>query len=537
MQMKNKLFLDIIKENKICFVLAALFKVLFAVSVTFLSYYLTYLFDVFDKGKSEFHRSIIYACLILLSIVILSFISDFFKALYIKDTNKSLKNKMSAFAIDISFDLIKEKDTGKTISWFLNDANQIQTKAFENLINFIYMIALVTSSFISMIFIHWSIAILAIFLLIISLAIPKITQKYLVNAENNYSRANEIYTESIRDNLEALNVFFTGNSLSQFQKKMVATINSKEESYFCFSMTQAKVSSIMLFTSLLSQIGLIIFAIFITSLGYTKGGSVIGIASLSGNFFNGVQGLMGIIALYSGAKALFNKFNSVKRETITFNESLNEIIFDKINFSYDNNLLFENFNYKFIKGRKYIITGESGSGKSTLLKLIMGFEKAKDGKIFANNKEIRNINLKDYYDHIAYIDQATYLINGTIRENILLGENLSFDNLNKIINKSQLCDFIKKHPQGLNTTITSNGQNISGGEKQRIALARALVKNVDFILIDESTSNLDKDTRRAIEETILDFDNIGLIYVSHNTDNKMKKRFDNILDCKKFKPR
>ena len=167
----------------------------------------------------------------------------------------------------------------------------------------------------------------------------------------------------------------------------------------------------------------------------------------------------------------------------------------------------------------------------------MGFEKAKDGKIFANNKEIRNINLKDYYDHIAYIDQATYLINGTIRENILLGENLSFDNLNKIINKSQLCDFIKKHPQGLNTTITSNGQNISGGEKQRIALARALVKNVDFILIDESTSNLDKDTRRAIEETILDFDNIGLIYVSHNTDNEMKKRFDNILDCKKFKPR
>ena len=118
-----------------------------------------------------------------------------------------------------------------------------------------------------------------------------------------------------------------------------------------------------------------------------------------------------------------------------------------------------------------------------------------------------------------------------------MGENLSFDNLNKIINKSQLCDFIKKHPQGLNTTITSNGQNISGGEKQRIALARALVKNVDFILIDESTSNLDKDTRRAIEETILDFDNIGLIYVSHNTDNEMKKRFDNILDCKKFKPR
>lgn len=535
--MTNKLFIDIIKENKRNFILAAIFKVLFALSVTFLSYYLTYLFDSYDKGKSEFYRSIIYACLILLSIVILSFISDFFKALYIKATNKSLKNKMTEYAIDMSYDLIKEKDTGKTISWFINDANQIQAKAFENFLNFIYMISLVISSFISIFFIHWSIAILAVLLLIISLIIPKITHKYIVKAENLYSRANEIYTESMRDNLEGLNIFFTGNSLSQFQKNMVTTINSREESYFSFSMTQAKVSSLMLFTSLLSQIGLMIFAIFITSLGYTTGGSVIGVASLSGNFFNGVQGLMGTIASFSGANSLLNKFKAVARDKITFNESLNGIILDNINFSYDDNVLFENFTYKFIKGKKYIITGGSGSGKSTLLKLIMGFEKVNDGKIFANNIDIANINLKDYYKHIAYIDQSTYLINATIRENILLGENLSLENLDDIINKSQLSEFIKKHPNGLDTVITSNGQEISGGEKQRIAIARALVKNVDFILIDESTSQLDKETRREVEEAILDFKNIGLIYVSHNTDIEMIKRFDSILDSKEFKHR
>lgn len=532
--MSNKLFIDIIKENRKSSILAAFFKVLFALSVTFLSYYLSLLFDAFDKGRNEFYKSIVYACLILLSIVILSFVSDFFKALYIKSTNKSLKNKMAQFTIDTSYELIKDKDTGKTISWFINDANQIQTKAFENFINFIYMIALVISSFISIIFIHWSIAVLAVFLLTISLIVPKITNKYIVKAESTYSKANEAYTESIRDNLEAINIFFTGNYLSQFQKKMLATIDLKEESYFNFSMTQAKVSSLMLFTSLLAQIGLIIFAIFITSLGYTTGGSVIGVASLSGNFFNGVQGLMGTINLFSGADTLLNKFKSLTREKITFNESFNEVSFDKINFSYDDNIIFKNFSYKFIKGKKYVIIGESGSGKSTLLKLMMGFEKVDSGNIFANNKDISSIDLKDYYGHISYIDQSTYLINDTIRENILLGENISSENLEDIINKAQLSRFIKKQSKGLDTALTSNGQNISGGEKQRIALARALVKNVDFILIDESTSQLDKVTRREIEDTILSFKDIGLIYVSHNTDSEIIKRFDNVLDSKYF---
>ena len=104
-----------------------------------------------------------------------------------------------------------------------------------------------------------------------------------------------------------------------------------------------------------------------------------------------------------------------------------------------------------------------------------------------------------------------------------------------IINKSQLTEFIKRQPKGLDTMLTSNGHNISGGEKQRIALARSLVKNVDFILIDESTFQLDKVNRRAIEEIILNFKDVGVIYVSHNTDEIMINKFDKILDSKEFK--
>lgn len=535
MHMRNKLFLHIIKDNSKLTILAIFFKILFALSVTFLSYNLTYLFDSFSKGKTEFYKSIIYVGLILLSIVALSFVSDFFKALYIKNTNKSLKNKITEFAIDRTYDLTKEKDTGKTISWFLNDANQIQNGSFENFINFIYMLSLVISSFVSIFLLHWLIALTALALLSISLLIPKMVEKYIVEANERYSLANETYTESIRDNIEGLSVFFSGNALSQFQNKMGTAIALKEEGYYRFSLTQAKVSSLMLFISLLSQIGLIVFAIFITSLGYTTAGSVIGVASLSGNFFNGVQGLIQTISTFSGANILLNKFEARSNEKAVFNENINEIVFDNIDFAYDDNILFENFDYKFIKGKSYIITGKSGSGKSTLLKMIMSIVKPCKGRLCVNNKQVEDISLTDFYKHIAYIDQTTYLLNGTIRENILLGSNISEEKLKDVINKAQLGEFVRKQKNGLDTFLNSNGQNISGGEKQRIALARALVKDVDFILIDESTSQLDKMSRRQIEETILAFKDIGIIYVSHNTEDLIREKFDENLKSTYFK--
>lgn len=301
-------------------------------------------------------------------------------------------------------------------------------------------------------------------------------------------------------------------------------------------MTQAKVGSVVLLVSLFSQIGLIIFTLYISSIGLTTIGSVFSIASLSGNLFNGIQGLTSSITIFKSSDVLLQKFQTkTVNETIEVDSRVNNISLADISFQYDNHVIFDDFSQTFIKGRKYAIIGESGSGKSTLLQLLLGLKQAKSGSIFINGCDLNAINLKSYYKRIAYIDQSIYLINGSIRENITLGKTISDQELAEVVEKTQLSSFVGENLSGLDRKLVSNGLAISGGEKQRIALARAIVKDVDFIIIDETTSQLDKENRLAIEETILGLQDIGVIYISHNTESKVLELFDEVLDSRCFK--
>ncbi|QTU82847.1 ABC transporter ATP-binding protein [Carnobacteriaceae bacterium zg-C25] len=533
--MTNKLFIRIIKENSKETTLAILFNILYALSVTLVSYSLTFLFDAYQSNQYEFYNAMMLVGVIVAVTILLSFLSDYFKAKYIRKTNRTLKLKMADSVMDHSYDLIAIRDTGKAMSWFINDAGQIESQAFSNFISAIYLFTIVISAIASLFLLHWIIAVVSLVFLCVILILPNVTQRYIVKAQSEYTDANEKYTESIRDNFEGLGVFFIGGALTQFKNNVQKAIELREKQYFSFSMTQAKVGSIMLLMSLMSQIGLLAFALFLVSIGWTSAGSILSVASLAGNLFNGAQGFIKAMSTFKAADVLLNKFEYVKEEKPAFSEQLTTITLKNIALQYNDNKLFDDFSFEFYKNQKYIIVGESGSGKSTLLKLILGLTKPQFGQVQINDIDLHTIDLKTYYKNISYIDQSVYLMNGTIKDNITLGENVSEKRLNQIIQAVKLQSFINKQEFGLDTMLNSNGQYISGGEKQRIALARALIKNVAFIIIDESTSQLDKETRVAIEQTVLDLENVGLIYVSHHTDPNVINKFDQLIDSKLFK--
>lgn len=535
--MRNKLFLVIIKENFKETFFAIFFNILFGLAVIISSYSLTIMFDSYSLGQREFYNSIVLVAAIFVITVLLSLVSAYFKERYIKKTNESLKLKITKNVIDKFHDLITTRDTGKSMSWFINDAGQIESQAFANLINFVYTITIVVSALVAMFILHWLIAVVSILLLGVSLFLPTLTQAYIMGAQERYTKANEKYTEVIRDNLEGFSVFFIGNAISKFYSNMKSVILAKEKEYFKFEIAQAKVNSVMLFVSLLSQIGLIVFVLYMASLGMTTAGSVLSVASLAGNLFNGVQGLLGSITTFKTAHVLLNKFQeNIKNDNkLSFEGNVEKLNLSNVSFKYDENIIFNNFSIEFYKNKKYAIVGESGSGKSTLLKLLLGLNKPQSGQININDIDLQNIDLKTYYGKVAYIDQSVYLTNGTVKENITLGLEVSKESLEKVIKLAHLDSFIAKQNLGLDTLINSNGKEISGGEKQRIALARALIRNVDFIFVDETTSQLDKETRNIIENAILNLKDMGLIYISHNTDSQILNKFDEVIDSYTFK--
>lgn len=154
-------------------------------------------------------------------------------------------------------------------------------------------------------------------------------------------------------------------------------------------------------------------------------------------------------------------------------------------------------------GEKIALVGESGSGKTTLAKLLMNFYPIEKGEVFINDYNIKDINLESLRERIAYISQDIFLFSGTIRENLMLGnDEVSYGEMIEAAKMAQAHDFINAMPLRYETMLEENGSNLSGGQKQRLAITRALLKKPDILIMDEATSNLDTVTEKAIERTI-----------------------------------
>lgn len=175
------------------------------------------------------------------------------------------------------------------------------------------------------------------------------------------------------------------------------------------------------------------------------------------------------------------------------------------------------------QGEKIALVGESGSGKTTLVKLLMRFYPWEKGEICFGDYNAKDIALDTLRQHIAYIPQETFLFSGTIRDNLLLGnENAPLEEIIEACKMSCANEFIEKIPTRYDTLLEENGANLSGGQRQRLAIARALLKKPDVLILDEATSNLDSVTEKAIEKTIDNLpDTVTTIIIAHRLSTIM----------------
>ncbi len=205
------------------------------------------------------------------------------------------------------------------------------------------------------------------------------------------------------------------------------------------------------------------------------------------------------------------------------NLNFSKLQFKDVGFKYNSKerLLLKNINFEINRHDYVGIIGSSGAGKTTILNLIIGLLKPSSGQINVNDKKIEN-KIKEWQLNIAYLPQDVFLLDGSLRENITLEDDASkidFEKLNDVINKSNLKHFVDSTENGLDTTIGENGINISGGQRQRLGIARALYSNKNFLILDESTNALDEKTKKSIiEELYVLKDYFTIIFVDHNED-------------------
>ena len=250
----------------------------------------------------------------------------------------------------------------------------------------------------------------------------------------------------------------------------------------------------------------------------------------AGLIYDPIHALMNSLTEIFSTDVLVKRMDDIKKEHINvepFSAKTDDmsIKFDNVTFGYDDEDVLKNVTFTVKSGSKTALVGSSGSGKSTVLKLAAGFYKASSGNIFLGGTDISNVDDESLLKYYSVVFQDVLLFDGTIMDNIRLGNKNATDD--EVIKAAKLanCDsFVSNLPNGYMTTIGENGKLLSGGEKQRISIARAIIKDAPIVLLDEVTSALDIQNENLIQKA-----------VSHITKNKtvivIAHKLNTIKDC------
>lgn len=358
-------------------------------------------------------------------------------------------------------------------------------------------------------------------------------QRYPLDMES-YSNLQSFTTESFTG-IETIRTMPASNFfLNEYKKRQSQSMKvswSIEEKYILQN------SFVTIFSRLLSLSVLIVGFYFVMK-NLISLGQVTAFFSLSGFFSSSINSL---INLQSGIQEAFAAINrlfeilSIESSISNGNEKPEnlqpEIKFDKIDFSYiKEKPIYENFDLKISKGEWISFIGETGCGKTTITRLLLKFYKPNKGRILWNNIDLQDIDTNWLYSKIAYIPQDIILFAGTILENLtLFNQSYNREKIYEITKQVGIYDKIMSLPNQFETLVGEKGTFLSGGEKQKIAIARALIKNPLLIIFDEATSNLDVFSEKQIVQIIKELHQNGMTIITIAHRLSTIKECDNII--------
>ncbi len=350
--------------------------------------------------------------------------------------------------------------------------------------------------------------------------------------EEKISVENGSFMHFVKDNL----VGFSTIKVFQSEGKIGKLFYKNNDKLENLKSKKTKITAIMEFlqglTSVVAQFGVFFVGAYLC---IKKGNFSSSVLILFVQLMNYIISPIATIPMYiskrNAAKPLFDRIENIlndeeeiEKEQLTFNKDIN---ITGLTFSYDDKVILRDVNLLIEKDKSYAIVGTSGSGKTTLLNLICGRNKNYNGTICYDDVSLEKISLSSLYENLSYVEQNVFVFDDSLYNNITMYSNVDENIFNSVVKKAGLDKLIED--KGIDYKCGENGCNLSGGEKQRISIARALLKESNIILMDEATSSLDIDTASNIMQNIIDLENMTKVVITHSLDKSILKQFDEIL--------
>jgi len=497
----------------------------------------------------DMHKVILYLIITALSYIVYRLINGtslyFSKMLAWRVKNNSRIRNLN-YLMKLDYDFYENNSMGKILSRI--DSG---TSSLRETMRVLY--STTSIQFFTMIFsvflifsINFTLGITSILIILYFLTYNFYTIKRSLNLENEAFIASEKTYGKIYDffsHVLIIKFLNISRKLTKILENSSNIILSKIKAQRKYERIRIASSNLTIDLSSVLILGIISFFVF-------KGQMNIGIAVMAFGFFNKITG--SVSRIWDDYSTLLEHRTSMYRMSLIYNEKpkikepLNPQIPDKwesldisdISYKYNSGLEYalNDISLKIKKGERIAIVGLSGSGKSTLTKLIMKLYLPNKGSIKIGDININNIPSEVLYNLIKIVPQENELMNASILENLKIASNnnVSKQDALRVLQQSSSIDFVNKMPKGINTLIGPNGMKISGGEKQRLCIARALISNPQVLILDEASSHLDVITEKKIHETLRSLPSeITIIAVTHRISSL--NLFDRIIVMDKGK--
>lgn len=452
----------------------------------------------------------------------------------------NLKRELFNSILDKDIANYNSTNTSHYINILTRDINVISYNYFNSICGIFNVIVSFSITLIAIICINPVIAVINLMLGIFSVLIPRFFEKRLIEKQNACSDDSEEYIMYLKDYLAGFNTIKIFNIKNLIKQKMDKINVKQEKDIYKYSTFTFFVTWLSMACNSLSFVFTLIISVGLVLKGQITIGSIVALSQLIGGIvapFDELPSHITVLKSISSIKLklldILNTNNSAIQKPELPDKNINNfnITLKEITLKYEDYIALNNINLKLDSSKKIVLIGESGSGKSSIANVIMGFSKCLNGNILIGNTKFDEFSEKQYYSMISYMQQDTFIFTDTIYNNITLYQEYDKNLVFSIIEKVGLSEKLSSLESGIYTEITESGSNLSGGEKQRIGLARALLKGAKFIILDEFTANMDVILESKIQETILNLD-VGTLIITHRLNKRLLANCDGIIVLK-----
>ena len=427
-----------------------------------------------------------------------------------KEIRKSVFERIEKFSLTN----IKKYETGELISRLTSDVQKLSEVFSWGVIDACHSIIVLLISISIMLYLSYTLTLMLFLILPAIYIVTVIFQKNILKFQR---KVRDYNSKIIRSYTESLSYIKTIKALGieDKKKKEFKTYNEKYRKYNLLSIL---ISAIFVPTVMfVASIG-VGFAFNFSSISVMRNvmtyGAFLSFLTYSFQIFEPFKMLAQIFTDLKSAQASAERvFQILYEEDEILEEEESDldfegnIKFENVSFHYfdDDKLILKDFNFEIKNGESVAFIGSTGSGKSTIVNLICKFYNPTSGGIYLDGINYRNIDKTCLYNNLGYVLQQPQLFSISIKENIKFGnENATDEEILKVCNLLGIDEFISKLPNGIDTVIGETGYNISGGQKQLISFARALIKNPKLLVLDEATSSIDTETEKIIQNKMKD---------------------------------